>query len=170
MQAAEITRVLDDPLAQWLLRSGIPARLAYAGLDGFPRVVPVGFYWDGKRIVVCTATTAPKVRALAMDPRVSLTIDTEAIPAKVLLIRGIASSETVDGVPFEYLEASRKSLGESEFEQLKHQMGAVFKKMIRITITPQWATVFDFGEERLPGFLSKLFEEAHRGSDAADGF
>jgi hypothetical protein len=160
VEAAEVSRVLDDPLAQRLLRSGIPARLAYTGLDGFPRVVPMGFYWNGERIVVCTATTAPKVRALAADPRVSLTIDTEAIPAKVLLIRGTAGSETVDGMPPEYLEASRKSIDESEFEQFKIQMGAIFPQMVRITVTPLWAKVFDFGGQRLPGFLGKLYQEA----------
>src|SRR5437764_8943588 len=40
------------------------ARLAYTGPDGLPRVTPIAFYWTGERIVVCTATTSPKVQAL----------------------------------------------------------------------------------------------------------
>src|SRR6266576_4203675 len=55
---------LDDPGPQELLASPQPIRLAYAGSDGFPRVVPVGFLWKDGRIYVCTATTAPKVTAL----------------------------------------------------------------------------------------------------------
>ncbi len=34
-----------DPLAKELLQSNIPVRMAYTGTDGFPRVVPLGFYW-----------------------------------------------------------------------------------------------------------------------------
>ena len=39
------------------------------------RVIPIGFWWTGDRIVVCTSDTAPKVRALAARPPVALTID-----------------------------------------------------------------------------------------------
>jgi hypothetical protein len=35
--------VLHTPLASSLFASAIPARLAYTGLDGDPRVVPVAF-------------------------------------------------------------------------------------------------------------------------------
>jgi hypothetical protein len=42
--------LLDDPVAQQLLRSTIPARLAYNWFDGTPRVVPMWFHWDGKEI------------------------------------------------------------------------------------------------------------------------
>ncbi|MDQ2997194.1 MAG: hypothetical protein M3R61_09095 [Chloroflexota bacterium] len=41
-----IIQVLSDPLAQELLNSNIPARLAYTGPDGFPRVIPIGFLWN----------------------------------------------------------------------------------------------------------------------------
>ena len=66
----------QSPGARALLRSSIPARLAYAGTDGSPRVVPVGFYWDGAQLIVGTTPAAPKVRALAANPKVALTIDT----------------------------------------------------------------------------------------------
>jgi hypothetical protein len=36
--------LLDDPVAEKLLRSAIPARLAYTWMDGTPRVVPVWFH------------------------------------------------------------------------------------------------------------------------------
>ena len=44
MQPQDVTRVLSDPLAQELMRSSIPARLAYVGPDGFPRAIPIGFH------------------------------------------------------------------------------------------------------------------------------
>ena len=71
MDAQELARELGHPGAQELLRSGSLARLAYNGHDGFPRVIPIGFYWNGERIVVCTAPTSPKVRALASRPPAS---------------------------------------------------------------------------------------------------
>jgi hypothetical protein len=57
--------------------------------------------WSGTAIVVCSAATAPKVKALRERPNVALTIDTIGAPAKVLLIRGVAKVEIVDGVASE---------------------------------------------------------------------
>src|SRR5258705_1075160 len=121
MNKQELARELGHPDAQKLL-SGSMARLAYNGHDGFPRVIPIGFYWTGERIVVCTAPTSPKVRALSSRPQVAVTIDTGDSPdeAKALLVRGIATLETVDGIPDEYLAAARISMDESdraEFER-----------------------------------------------------
>ena len=42
--------------------------------NGFPHVIPIGFYWDGNQLVVCTAVTAPKVKALSSRPDVAITI------------------------------------------------------------------------------------------------
>ena len=85
-----VRAVLDDPLSQELLDSKNLLRLGYTALDGSPRVIPIGFLWNGTAVVVCTAPTAPKVAALAKQPRVALTIDTMGPPAKELLLRGTA--------------------------------------------------------------------------------
>jgi len=69
MDAHELNDELGDPGAVALLRSSPLCRLAYLGQDGLPRVIPIGFYWNGKRIVVWTAPTSPKVRALESLPR-----------------------------------------------------------------------------------------------------
>ena len=47
----DVTRVLSNPLAQELMQSSIPARLAYLGPDGFPRAIPIGFHWNGIQFV-----------------------------------------------------------------------------------------------------------------------
>jgi len=57
--------LLEQPASQQLLRSKIPARLAYVWSDGTPRVVPVWFHWSGQEFVVGTPTKAPKLKALA---------------------------------------------------------------------------------------------------------
>src|ERR1700759_3690278 len=107
MNAHELAGQLGHPEAQ-NLPSGSMARLAYNGPDGFPRVIPVGFHWTGDRIVVSTAPTSPKARALSSRPEVAVTIDTGTSPqeAKALLVRGVATLETVDGLTDEYLASA----------------------------------------------------------------
>lgn len=155
MDQEKINQALNDPLGQELLRTHQLARLAYLGGDGYPRVIPIGFYWNGAQIIVCTATTAPKVRALAKNPKVALTIDTDTQPPHVLLVRGTAHIDVVDGVPFEYLEASKKGIPEQQWQAFEAQVRALYQQMARIAITPEWARVFDF-ETRLPDFLVQL--------------
>jgi pyridoxamine 5'-phosphate oxidase-like protein len=116
MQPQDVTRVLSDPLAQELMRSSIPARLAYVGPDGFPRAIPIGFHWNGVRFVLCTVPHAPKVSALKANPKVAFTVDTNAFPPHVLLVRGTAAIEMVDGVPPEYFAASRKGVGPDQWD------------------------------------------------------
>ncbi|WP_156690046.1 pyridoxamine 5'-phosphate oxidase family protein [Mycobacterium sp. Marseille-P9652] len=157
MKAEELARELDHPGARELL-SGSTARLAYNGHDGFPRVIPVGFLWTGDRIVVSTAPTSPKARALASRPQVALTIDAGSTPeeARALLVRGIATLETVDGVTDEYLEAARRSMDGAELPEFERNVRATYPRMVRISIEPRWARFYDFGAGRLPGFLADL--------------
>lgn len=158
MNTQELARELGHPGAQALLHSGSPARLAYNGHDGYPRVIPIGFYWNGGRIVVCTAPTSPKVRALASRPQVALTIDTGSEPAtaKALLVRGLATLETVDGVPDEYIAAAAKSYAASTLREFERAVRSTFKQMVRISIEPRWARFYDFGAGRVPAFLANL--------------
>lgn len=162
MDPQQLKDELEHPGAQELLNSTTLARLAYTGLDGFPRVIPIGFLWTGDRIVVCTAPTAPKVRALASAPQVALSIDLGSTPtgAKALLVRGNAEMETVEGVADEYLAAARKSMQGAELEGFEQAVRAMYKKMVRISIRPTWARFHDYGAGRLPAFLTELARES----------
>jgi hypothetical protein len=157
MQRTDVMHVLNDPLAQELIGSKIPARVAYTGVDGAPRVVPLGFHWTGEQFVICTVPGSPKVPALAAHPQVALTIDTDTFPPHVLLVRGTASLETVEGVPPEYLEASRKSVGAAGMPAFEAQVRALYLQMVRITVEPRWAKVLDF-ETRLPTPVANLIK------------
>jgi hypothetical protein len=90
--------LLQHPVAQVLLHSSIPARFAYTWTDGTPRVVPVWFHWTGDEFVFGTPTTAPKVKALKQHPEVALTIDEGKFPCRVLLVRGTAQLQELNGV------------------------------------------------------------------------
>src|SRR5688572_14534176 len=94
--------LLNDPLAQKMLQSPIPARFAYNWTDGTPRVVPIWFHWNGSEIVLGTPPDAPKMKVLAEGTKVALTIDSDTMPHKVLLIRGRVRVDTVAGIAPEY--------------------------------------------------------------------
>jgi nitroimidazol reductase NimA-like FMN-containing flavoprotein (pyridoxamine 5'-phosphate oxidase superfamily) len=160
MNKQELARELGHPEARKLL-SGSMARLAYNGHDGFPRVVPVGFYWTGGRIVVSTAPTSPKAGALSSRPQVALTIDSGTTPeeAKALLVRGLATLEIVDGATDEYLAAARRSMDEPQLAEFERNVRSTYKQMVRISIEPQWARFYDFGAGRLPAFLATLVKD-----------
>jgi hypothetical protein len=144
MQREEILAILNEPLAQELMQSRTPMRVAYTGLDGFPRVVPLGFHWNGADFVICTLPHSPKVRALAANPHVAMTLDTDAFPPSILLVRGTAALETVDGVPPEYLTASRKAVSADQFPAFEAQVRAMYTQMVKITVTPRWVKLIDF--------------------------
>jgi nitroimidazol reductase NimA-like FMN-containing flavoprotein (pyridoxamine 5'-phosphate oxidase superfamily) len=73
MNREDVAEVLAKPISQELLGSSIPARLAYAGVDGEPRVIPIGFLWTGEHVVMATVPKSAKVRAPRQNPRVALT-------------------------------------------------------------------------------------------------
>src|SRR5207237_10546122 len=103
MQPNQIDEVLDRPLSRELLARDL-TRLAYVATDGTPRSIPIAFTWNGTEIVLCTTKNAPKLAHLRHNPAVALTIDTEVHPPKILLIRGRAELDVVDGIPAEYLQ------------------------------------------------------------------
>ena len=156
MQPNEITEVLKRPISQELLARDL-TRLAYVAKDGTPRNVPIAFAWNGSEIVMCTPKNAPKLSALRNNPTVALTIDTEVHPPKILLIRGRAELDFVDGIPDEYLEANstyemtpeQRVEWEAEVRSLYHD------GMVRIVVIPTWAKLIDF-ETTLPSAVEEL--------------
>jgi hypothetical protein len=145
--------LLQHPAAQELLHSKIPARLAYISTDGTPRVIPIWFHWNGREIVMGTPPKAPKLKALAKNPRVSLTIDDNTFPHKVLLIRGSARLEPVEGIVPEYEAAAARYFDAELAKGWLGQLRTLVSSMVRITITPDWVGLLDF-QTRFPSALA----------------
>lgn len=145
--------LLQHPASQELLRSKIPARLAYVWTDGTPRVIPIWFHWNGREFVMGTPPKAPKLKALAKNPKVSLTIDDNTFPHKVLLVRGTARLETIDGVVPEYAAAAERYFGRDQGQAWVNQLRTITSQMVRITITPEWVGLLDF-QTRFPSAIS----------------
>jgi len=145
--------LLQHPASQELLQSKIPARLAYVWTDGTPRVIPIWFHWNGREIVMATPPKAPKLKALARNPKVSLTIDDNTFPHKVLLIRGTARLETLDGIVPEYATAAERYFGAEQGQAWVKNLRTMISAMVRITITPEWVGLLDF-QSRFPSALA----------------
>lgn len=158
MSEAELAALFADPVAQKLLAASLPARLAYTGTDGAPRVVPIGWDWDGSHLLMWTTPNAPKVPALRRDSRVAVTIDTNDFPPKVLLVRGTAEVEEVAGVPQGYVDAGHKMVDDEHFAEWEAGVKGLYDSMVEIRITPTWARILDF-ETRIPSAVEELVRE-----------
>ncbi|MEU7065663.1 pyridoxamine 5'-phosphate oxidase family protein [Streptomyces sp. NPDC046161] len=155
MEPNEIMEVLNRPMSRELLARDL-TRLAYVAKDGTPRVVPIAFVWNGSEVVMCTTKNAPKLPALRQNPAVALTIDTEVHPPKILLIRGRAELDVVEGIPDEYLQANGTSTMTPEQRvEWEANVRSLYDGMVRVVVTPTWAKLIDF-ETTLPSAVEEL--------------
>jgi len=149
--------LLNDPVAQRLLHSPLPARLAYVWRDGTPRLAPLWFHWNGSELVFGSPPDAPKMDVLRNGTEVAITIDTDTMPYKVLSIRGTVRVESVGGVPPEYAAAARKVLGEKDGAAWVDTIARAFPTMARYSVRPEWVGILDF-EQRFPNAVERAFE------------
>ena len=158
MQPNEISEVLNRPLSQELLARDL-ARLGYVAKDGTPRAIPIAFTWNGTEIVMCTAKNAPKLTALRHNPAVALTIDTEVHPPKLLLIRGQAELDIVEGIPEEYLQINGTyTMTAAQRTEWEAGVRSLYDGMVRIVVTPTWAKLIDF-QTTLPSPVEELIRQ-----------
>jgi hypothetical protein len=155
MEPSEVAEVLSRPLSQELLSQGM-TRLAYVAKDGTPRNIPIGFTWNGSHVVMCTAKNAAKQWSLRRNPAVALTIDTEEHPPKLLLLRGRAELDVVDGIPEEFVSANGGTkMTPQQRAQWETEVRSLYDGMVRIVVTPTWAKLIDF-ETTLPSAVEEL--------------
>jgi hypothetical protein len=150
-------RLLETDLAQQLLHSAIPARMAFVWTDGTPRVIPTWFHWTGEEIVMATYIAgsdigirhpAARLAALRANPRIALTIDTDTFPPQTLTIRGTARITEVEGLAPEYAAAARRYLGEEAAGSMLASVDQPGTAQARIAVRPDWAGVLDFVTRR----------------------
>jgi hypothetical protein len=138
-----VTAVLTDPVTVDLIERAPLMRIAYTGLDGAPRVVPLGYVVRDGRFVFATIPKSAKVPALRRDPRVAITVDV-AWPPCCLLVRGTAEVEIVEGVPQDYLDACLRGMPPETHADFEQQVRALYDRMARIVVTPTFARLNDF--------------------------
>lgn len=127
----------DDPVAQQLLESPLIAHLEYVWTDGTPRVVPIGFHWNGAELLFCTPPDAPKTKALGNGTTAAVSIDTDTSPFNVLQIRGRLRTDVVDGIAPEYEAMTIRTLGDDAGRAWLGTMRAMIPRMTRLFVTPE---------------------------------
>jgi hypothetical protein len=158
LQPNEVTAVLNRPLSQEMLARDF-TRLAYVAKDGTPRNIPMGCIWNGAEVVMCTTMNAPKLASLRANPMVALTIDTEVHPPKILLIRGRAELDYVEGIPDEYLQMNGSyQMTPEQRVAWEAEVHSLYDGMVRIVVTPTWAKLIDF-ETTLPTPVEELMRQ-----------
>jgi hypothetical protein len=104
-------------------------------------------------------------RPLRHNPAVALTIDTEVHPPQILLIRGRAELDVVEGIPDEYLQMNGSyTMTPEQRVEWEAEVRSLYDGMVRIVVEPTWAKLIDF-ETTLPSAveeLSKLRDERQR--------
>ena len=152
--------LLRTEAAAELLTSRVPARLAYVARDGTPRIVPTWFHWTGDELVMATFVWAPhihrpaaRLRDLAANPAVAITIDTERFPPVVLSVRGEVSITEVAGLAPEYAAAAHRYLGDDAATAYLAQIDQPGTTMARIGLRPRWVGLIDF-DTRVPAVMA----------------
>src|SRR6266699_333383 len=149
--------LLQDPVAQQLLQSKGPAHLAYNWRDGTPRVIPMGFHWNGQEIVMATAADAPKTKVLTNGSKVAVSIARDFSASKILLIRGTVRADTVEGIAPEYAAMIYRTMSEEDAQALLKEAARLYPRMTRIFIHPDWVGIIDF-ETRLPSAVERALK------------
>ena len=146
--------LLREPLAAELLSAGIPAHLAYTWKDGTPRVVPMWFYWTGETIAMACPPGSPKLKVIQDGTPVTVTIDYEAWPARILTVRGTASTRSIDGEAEFYGDMVHKYLGDGT-EDWRAMYRKICPTVVVLTVTPGWVSLIDVANGRFPNTLEK---------------
>jgi PPOX class probable F420-dependent enzyme len=113
------------------------AKLATLNADGSPNVVPVWFEWWGGQALVFTSRGSPKVRRLARDNRVALSVEEPAgVNEAWVTIEGVAAIdgegtwELIQRLTPRYYEPARAAKALNDWATMKAEW-------VTIRITPR---------------------------------
>jgi hypothetical protein len=77
-------------------------------------------------------------------------------PPKILLIRGRAALDVVDGIPDEYLQMNGSyEMTPEQRVEWEAEIRSLYDDMVRIVVSPTWAKLIDF-ETTLPSAVEEL--------------
>jgi PPOX class probable F420-dependent enzyme len=80
-----------DETRSFLLEGTRTGKLAVSRADGRPHVTPTWFTLDGDELVLTTAETSVKAKAIRRDPRVAMCVDDQEPPYSYVLVEGTAT-------------------------------------------------------------------------------
>src|SRR5436305_1180834 len=77
----------------------------------------------------------------------------KVFPNKVLMIRGTAQLENIDGIAPEYAACANRYFDPELAQKWLSQLRGMISSQVRITITPEWVGLLDF-QTRFPSALA----------------
>lgn len=83
-------KLTDDELNEFLDEREHLARIGTVDDDGFPRVLPLWFVRQGRRLLFTPRSPAVIWRNLVRDPKIGISIDESMQPYRKLTVRGVA--------------------------------------------------------------------------------
>src|SRR5438309_85779 len=99
-----------------ILNSTALAHIATIGPNGEPQVNPVWFGWDGQNLLFSQTKTRQKVRNLARDPRIAVSVVDPGNPFRYLEIRGVVS-RIEDDPNNQFIDSmAKKYLGQEKYQ------------------------------------------------------
>jgi hypothetical protein len=117
------------------------------------------FHWTGDAIAMICPPGSAKLKVIGDGTPVTITIDYEAWPARVLTMRGRATTRSIDGEAEFYDEMVRKYLGDGTDD-----WRAMYRKLcptvVQITVAPEWVALLDVANGRFPTALEKAMAAA----------
>lgn len=126
-KGARIAGRLRDELVAWLVT---------VAADGTPVPTPVWFLWDGESVLVYSQRDKPKLRHIAVNPRVALAMRTDEHGDDLAVITGDASIDTAtpaaDQLPA-YLEKYRDEIARQDFDPAG--FAAEYSVAVRVQLT-----------------------------------
>ena len=92
-------KVLSEEKRQFVdafLARALIARMATAGADGRPHVVPVWYAWDGAALWISSFVSTRKIRQLRENPYLSVTVDVSGAGEKTsgVILEGVVELVT----------------------------------------------------------------------------
>jgi PPOX class probable F420-dependent enzyme len=84
-----VPKLTDDELREFLDERGHLARIGTIDDDGFPRVLPLWFVREGRRLLFTPRSPAVIWRNIERDPKVGISIDEDDQPYRKVTVQGV---------------------------------------------------------------------------------
>ena len=138
-----MSSVTDPRISAFLSAGTRTGKLAYTAADGRPLVAPVWFIVEDGTLVFNTGKGTAKGKALARDPRATISVDLEAPPYAFVQVQGIAE---LSEEPAELLRTATaiaaRYMGEDQAEEFGKRNAVPGELVVRLRPT-KVITVFD---------------------------
>jgi PPOX class probable F420-dependent enzyme len=129
----------STPFGQRVLRrlgADLIAWLTTVRPDGTPQPSPIWFLWDGATILIYSQRAKPKLRNIAPNPRVAVTLNSNETGGNIVILNGDASIDSAtplaDQVP-EYVAKYHDEI--AGLGMTDAQFAAEYSVPIRVTPT-----------------------------------